>query len=158
MSRITKTKVIIPFERQLGGVPTAVFRVEAGTLRAYRAGNVNARLGLVLALRYLLKNPGRRVYSLDSRWDVQTPAKVQSVMEELAAEFGLVKVVPVTAATLLGMIRTLGVRKLRQWVLAALSRVRRLPMDTRLSRSAARLLSQPRGAVPAREASLAKAA
>lgn len=99
------------FERQLGGVPTAVFRAEAGTLRAYRGGNVNARFGLALALRYLLKNPGRRAYYLGSlvhpssyslfaryfgevwpRREAQTPAELQSFMEELAAEFGLEKV------------------------------------------------------------------
>lgn len=193
------------FERQLGGVPTAVFRAEAGSLRAYRGGNVNARFGLALALRYLLKNPGRRVYYLGSlvhpssyaqfakycgelwpRQGVQTPAEVQSFMEELAAEFGLetvdearplvrkvgwrtreteaereywqhcdkpsarffieanpgyveghglVTVVPVTAATLLGMLRTLSERKLRQPVEAVLSLVRRLPLGARLSRS-----------------------
>jgi hypothetical protein len=99
------------FERQLGGVPTAVFRAEAGTLRAYRGGNVNARFGLALALRYLLKNPGRRAYYLGSlvhpssyavfskycgevwpRRDTQTPPELQTFMEELAAEFGLEKV------------------------------------------------------------------
>jgi hypothetical protein len=193
------------FERQLGGVPTAVFRAEAGTLREYRGGNVNARFALALALRYLLKNPGRRVYYLGSlvhpssyaqfakycgevwpRRDVQTPVEVQSFMEELASEFGLetvdearplvrkvgwktreteaereywqhcdkpaarffieanpgyveghglVTVVPVTAATILGMIRTMGERKLRQPVEAALSLMRRLPLGARLSRS-----------------------
>ncbi len=192
------------FERQLGGVPTAVFRAEAGTLREYRGGNVNARFALALALRYLLKNPGRRVYYLGSlvhpssytqfakycgevwpRRDVQTPVEVQSLMEELASEFGLemvdearplvrkvgwktreteaereywqhcdkpaarffieanpgyveghglVTVVPATAATILGMIRTLGGRKLRQPMEAALSLVRRLPLGARLSR------------------------
>lgn len=99
------------FERQLGGVPTAVFRAEAGTLREYRGGNVNARFGLSLALRYMLKNPGRKVYYLGSlvhpssyavfvkycgevwpRREVQTPPELQSFMEELAAEFGLEKV------------------------------------------------------------------
>jgi hypothetical protein len=192
------------FERQLGGVPTAVFRAEAGTLREYRGGNVNARFALALALRYLLKNPGRRVYYLGSlvhpssytqfakycgevwpRRDVQTPVEVQSLMEELASEFGLemvdearplvrkvgwktreteaereywqhcdkpaarffieanpgyveghglVTVVPATAATILGMIRTMGERKLRQPVEAALSLMRRLPLGARLSR------------------------
>jgi hypothetical protein len=188
----------------LDGVPTAVFRAEAGTLREYRGGNVNARFALALALRYLLKNPGRRVYYLGSlvhpssytqfakycgevwpRRDVQTPVEVQSLMEELASEFGLemvdearplvrkvgwktreteaereywqhcdkpaarffieanpgyveghglVTVVPATAATILGMIRTLGGRKLRQPMEAALSLVRRLPLGARLSR------------------------
>ncbi|HYH94908.1 cyclic nucleotide-binding domain-containing protein [Hyalangium sp.] len=99
------------FERQLGGVPTAVFRAEAGSLRAYRGSNVNARFGLSLALRYLLKNPGRRAYYLGSlvhpssyavfarycgevwpRQGAQTPPELQSFMEELAAEFGLEKV------------------------------------------------------------------
>lgn len=101
------------FERQLGGVPTAVFRAEAGTLREYRGGNVNARFGLSLALRYMLKNPGRKLYYLGSlvhpssysqfvkycgevwpRREVQTPPELQFFMEELAAEFGLEKVDP----------------------------------------------------------------
>ena len=101
------------FERQLGGVPTAVFRAEAGTLREYRGGNVNARFGLSLALRYMLKNPGRKLYYLGSlvhpssysqfakycgevwpRQEVQTPPELQFFMEELAAEFGLEKVDP----------------------------------------------------------------
>lgn len=192
------------FERQLGGVPTAVFRAEAGTLREYRGGNVNARFGLALAVRYLLKNPGRRAYYLGSlvhpssytqfakycgevwpRQDTQTPAELQAFMEELAAEFGLEKVdaarplvrqvgwktreteaereywqhcdkpaarffieanpdyvkgmglvtvVPVTAATLLSMLRTLAERKLRAPVDAALALARKLPLGSRLSR------------------------
>jgi hypothetical protein len=99
------------FERELSGVPTSVFRAEAGTLRAYRGGNVNARFGLSLALRYMLKNPGRKVYYLGSlvhpssysvfvkycgevwpRREAQTPPQLQGFMEELAAEFGLEKV------------------------------------------------------------------
>ncbi|MBN1207873.1 MAG: cyclic nucleotide-binding domain-containing protein [Myxococcaceae bacterium] len=99
------------FERQLGGIPTAVFRAEAGTLRAYRGGNVNARFGLSLGLRYLLKNPGRRAYYLGSlvhpssyslfakyfgevwpRRGQETPPELQAFMDELACEFGLERV------------------------------------------------------------------
>jgi CRP-like cAMP-binding protein len=99
------------FERELEGVSTAVLRAEAGTLREYRGGNVNARFGLSLALRYMVKNPGRKVYYLGSlvhpssygvfvkycgevwpRRDSPTPPKLAAFMEELAAEFGLRKV------------------------------------------------------------------
>jgi CRP-like cAMP-binding protein len=101
------------FERQLDGVPTAVFRAEAGSLRAYRGGNVNARFGLKLALRYLLKNPGRRAFYLGSLvhpssysqfakycgevWpspERQTPPELLMFMNELANEFGLERVDP----------------------------------------------------------------
>lgn len=99
------------FERQLGGIPTAVFRAEAGTLRAHRGGNVNARFGLALALRYLLKNPGRRAYYLGSLvhpssyaqfakyfgevWPCrkqETPPELLAFMDELACEFSLERV------------------------------------------------------------------
>ena len=52
------------FERNLGGVPTAVFRAEAGSLRAYRGGNVTMRFVVPLLLRYMLRHPGRRAYYL----------------------------------------------------------------------------------------------
>jgi hypothetical protein len=101
------------FEKTFGGVPTAVFRAEAGSLRAYRGGNASARLGLGMALRYMLKHPGRRVfylgslvhpssYSLFAKWfgevwprrEVAVPPELLAFMDELASEFGLEKVDP----------------------------------------------------------------
>ncbi|HEY8206050.1 MAG TPA: cyclic nucleotide-binding domain-containing protein, partial [Myxococcaceae bacterium] len=99
------------FDRELAGEPVTIVRAEAGTMRAYRGGNANARFGLWRGLRALLANPGRRFYYLGSlvhpssyslfakyfgevwpRREAQTPAELQSFMEELAAEFGLEKV------------------------------------------------------------------
>jgi CRP-like cAMP-binding protein len=101
------------FERQLGGVPTAVFRAEAGMLQAYRGANANARFGLSVALRYMLKHPGRRTFYLGSlvhpssyslfakycgevwpRREQQTPPELLGFMDELATEFGLERVDP----------------------------------------------------------------
>jgi hypothetical protein len=101
------------FERQLDGVFTAVFRAETDTLRDYRGGNAHARFALSLALRYLMKHPGRRAYYLGSlvqpsiysilaehcgevwpRRDAQTPAELQAFMEELASKAGLKTVDP----------------------------------------------------------------
>jgi hypothetical protein len=101
------------FEKQLGGRPTAVFRAEAGSLRAYRGGNANARFALRMALRYLLKHPERRAFYLGSlvhpssytmlsgnfgevwpRREERTPPELLTFMDELATEFGLEKVEP----------------------------------------------------------------
>ncbi|WP_257459150.1 cyclic nucleotide-binding domain-containing protein [Archangium lipolyticum] len=101
------------FEKQFGGVPTAVFRAEAGSLRAYRGGNANARFGLKMALSYLLKHPGRRAFYLGSlvhpssyslfakyfgevwpRREQETPPELLGFMDELATEFGLERVDP----------------------------------------------------------------
>jgi hypothetical protein len=99
------------FERELGGQPSAIFRAEAGTLRNYRGGNTNTRFGLGLALPYLLRHPGRRVYYLGSLvhpssyclfarlFDVVWPSSrhpppppVLDFMDELANSFGLERV------------------------------------------------------------------
>ena len=101
------------FEKHLGGKPTAVFRAEAGSLRAYRGGNANARFALKMALRYLLKHPGRQAYYLGSlvhpssytllagnfgevwpRREEQPPPELLAFMDALASEFGLEKVEP----------------------------------------------------------------
>lgn len=193
------------FEKQFNGEPTAVFRAEAGSLRAYRGSNTNARFGLSLALRYMMKHPGRKTFYLGSlvhpssysafakncgevwpRHDAQVPPELLAFMDELANEFGLervdpanplvrhvgwrtretesereywqgcdkpaarffleanpgyveghglVTVVPVTAATLLSLLRGMGERTLRQPVEAAVSVARRLPFASRLMRS-----------------------
>lgn len=99
------------FERELAGKASAIFRAEAGTLRAYRGGNTNTRFGLKLGLPYLLRYPGRRVYYLGSlvhpssyclfakHFDViwpstrhPPPPAVLAVMDELANSFGLERV------------------------------------------------------------------
>jgi CRP-like cAMP-binding protein len=101
------------FEKHLDGRPTAVFRAEAGSLRAYRGGNANARFGLKMALRYLLMHPGRRAFYLGSlvhpssysllagnfgevwpRREEQPPPELLTFMDELTSEFGLEKVDP----------------------------------------------------------------
>ncbi|MDC0711408.1 cyclic nucleotide-binding domain-containing protein [Stigmatella sp. ncwal1] len=101
------------FEKQLGGEPLAVFRAEAGSLRAYRGGNVNARFWMERVVRYVLGHPGRRVfylgalvhpssYSLFARhcgevWPrpgKETPPALLSFMAALASEFGLEPVDP----------------------------------------------------------------
>jgi CRP-like cAMP-binding protein len=99
------------FERLLGGQPTAVFRAEAGSLRAYRGGNVTMRFGLALVLRYMLSHPGRQAYYLGAlvhpssysllakyfgevwpRREAQVPPELLTFMGELASEFGLEQV------------------------------------------------------------------
>jgi hypothetical protein len=99
------------FEKELGGVPTSVLRAEAGSLRAYRGGNANARWGLTMGLRYLLRNPGRRAFYLGSlvhpssyslfakyfgevwpRREAVVPPELLAFMDELATGFGLEKV------------------------------------------------------------------
>ncbi|VTU13690.1 Crp/Fnr family transcriptional regulator [Variovorax sp. RA8] len=101
------------FERELAGQASAIFRAEAGTLRAYRGGNTNTRFGLKLGVPYLLRYPGRRVYYLGSlvhpssyslfakHFDVVWPSTrhppppaVLSFMDELANSFGLERVSP----------------------------------------------------------------
>jgi hypothetical protein len=101
------------FEKQLGETPLAVFRAEAGSLRAYRGGNINARFWLERVVRYVMRHPHRRVfymgalvhpssYSLFARhcgevWPrhgQETPPALLSFMTDLAAEFGLEPVDP----------------------------------------------------------------
>lgn len=101
------------FERELAGKASAIFRAEAGTIRAYRGGNTNTRFGLKLGLPYLLRHPGRRVYYLGSLvhpssyslfaklFDViwpsarhPPPPAVLAFMDELANSFGLERVTP----------------------------------------------------------------
>jgi hypothetical protein len=99
------------FERVLAGRLSAIFRAEAGTMRTYRGGNTNTSFGLKLALPYLLRHPGRRVYYLGSLvhpssyclfaklFDVVWPSSrhppppdVLAFMDELANSFGLERV------------------------------------------------------------------
>jgi CRP-like cAMP-binding protein len=99
------------FERELAGKASAIFRAEAGTMRAYRGGNTNTSFGLKLCLPYLLRYPGRRVYYLGSLvhpssyclfaklFDViwpstrhPPPPAVLAFMDELANSFGLERV------------------------------------------------------------------
>jgi CRP-like cAMP-binding protein len=94
------------FERRLGGEMTAVFRAQAGSLRAYRGGNVTMGYGLLLALRYLLLHPGRRAfywgpvihpssYSLFANYfgevwprpGVEVPPELLELTKELTEEF-----------------------------------------------------------------------
>ncbi|SEL50762.1 Cyclic nucleotide-binding domain-containing protein [Stigmatella aurantiaca] len=101
------------FEKQLDGAPLAVFRAEAGSLRAYRGGNINARFWMERVVRYVMRHPGRRVfymgalvhpssYSLFARhcgevWPrhgQETPPALLSLMTSLASEFGLEQVDP----------------------------------------------------------------
>lgn len=101
------------FEKPLNGVKTAVFRAEAGSLRAYRGSNTNTRFGLALVLKYLLRHPGRPAYYLGSlvhpssysvfakycgdvwpRREQPVPADLLAFMDGLATEFGLEKVDP----------------------------------------------------------------
>jgi hypothetical protein len=101
------------FEKQLDGAPLAVFRAEAGSLRAYRGGNINARFWLERVVRYVMRHPGRRVfymgalvhpssYSLFARhcgevWPrdgQETPPALLAFMTALASEFGLEQVDP----------------------------------------------------------------
>jgi CRP-like cAMP-binding protein len=99
------------FERELAGESSAIFRAEAGTMRAYRGGNTNTAFGLKLALPYLLRHPRRRIYYLGSLvhpssyclfaklFDVVWPSSrhppppdVLAFMDELANSFGLERV------------------------------------------------------------------
>lgn len=99
------------FERELGGRMTAVFRAEAGTLRAYRGQNTNVSFGIQRALAYMARHPGRPVYYLgalvhpssygifakyfDTVWpSAATPpsAEIVAFMDGLASSFGLERV------------------------------------------------------------------
>ncbi|NTX63172.1 cyclic nucleotide-binding domain-containing protein [Myxococcus sp. CA051A] len=101
------------FEKQLGGVTTAVFRAEAGSLRAYRGGNTNTRFGLFHMLKYLLRHPGRPAYYLGAlvhpssyalfakyctelwpRREQPIPSPLRAFLDELGSEFGLARVDP----------------------------------------------------------------
>ncbi|MBN1206650.1 MAG: cyclic nucleotide-binding domain-containing protein [Myxococcaceae bacterium] len=101
------------FEREFGGKPTAVFRAEAGSLRAYRGGSITMRFGLRRVLSYLLRNPRRTAWYLGSLvhpssymllanhfgavWphrEQATPPEVLSFMDSLASEFSLERVDP----------------------------------------------------------------
>ncbi|MCY1018008.1 cyclic nucleotide-binding domain-containing protein [Pyxidicoccus sp. MSG2] len=99
------------FEKPLNGVTTAVFRAEAGSLRAYRGANTNTRFGLSLVLKYMLRHPGRPAYYMGSlvhpssyalfakycgevwpRREQPVPPQLLAFMDGLATEFGLEKV------------------------------------------------------------------
>jgi CRP-like cAMP-binding protein len=99
------------FERMLGGKLTAVFRAQAGSLRAYRGGNVTMRFALALGLRYLLRHPGRPAYywgpvvhpssySLFAKYfgevwprpGARMPAELLEFMSQLASEFRMPQV------------------------------------------------------------------
>jgi CRP-like cAMP-binding protein len=101
------------FERRLGGELTAVFRAQAGSLRAYRGDNVSMSFGLSLVLRYLLRHPGRRAfywgplvhpssYSLFAKYfgevwprpGAEVPPELLALMNGLASEFRLAQVDP----------------------------------------------------------------
>ncbi|MFP2912268.1 cyclic nucleotide-binding domain-containing protein, partial [Pyxidicoccus sp. 3LFB2] len=101
------------FEKPLNGVTTAVFRAEAGSLRAYRGANTNSRFGFSLVMKYLLRHPGRPAYYMGSlvhpssyallakycdevwpRREQPVPPELLAFMDGLATEFGLEKVDP----------------------------------------------------------------
>lgn len=101
------------FERELDGQPAAVFRVQAGTLRAYRGGNANIFFALQRGLAYRLANPGKRLYYLGailhpSAYSVlakhfpvvhpspgtETSPEMMAFIERLATEIGLERVDP----------------------------------------------------------------
>ncbi len=52
------------FEKELHGRPAAVFRAEAGTLRAYRGNNNSVRIAASYGLRYWLRHPNRSLFYL----------------------------------------------------------------------------------------------
>jgi len=99
------------FEKPLNGVTTAVFRAEAGSLRAYRGANTNTRFGFSLVLKYLMRHPGRPTYYMGSlvhpssysllakycdevwpRREQPVPPELLAFMDGLATEFGLPRV------------------------------------------------------------------
>lgn len=101
------------FERRLHGELTAVFRAEAGTLRAYRGRNASVNFGLRKIIEYLVAHPGRPVfylgslvhpssYSLFAKYGTSlypsaaadTPPEMLRFMSELADEFGIPVVDP----------------------------------------------------------------
>lgn len=101
------------FERSLAGKALAVFRAEAGSLRAYRGSSANAPFGIKRALSYMLQNPRKPIYYLGSlvhpssyslfanlhrevwpRSGIDTPSSLLALMSALADEFGLTPVDP----------------------------------------------------------------
>ncbi len=101
------------FERTLRGQLAAVFRAEAGTLRAYRGRNSSVNFFLRKILEYLLQHPGRPVYYLGSLvhpssysmfskyaelvWPNATtpvPSDIRQFMSDLADDFGIPRVDP----------------------------------------------------------------
>lgn len=101
------------FERRLSGQLTAVFRAEAGTLRAYRGRNTSVNFSLQKFIEYLVRHPGRPVYYLGSLvhpssysllakyaeivWpnpSSPTPSEMERFMGELADEFAIPVVDP----------------------------------------------------------------
>ena len=55
------------FERELAGKASAIFRAEAGTMRAYRGGDTNMRFGLKLACLTCCATPGG-ASTTSARW------------------------------------------------------------------------------------------
>lgn len=101
------------FERRLRGELTAVFRAEAGTLRAYRGRNASVNFGLRKIIEYIAAHPGRPVvylgslvhpssYSLFTKYGntvwpspvAPTPPDIERFMGDLADEFGIPVVHP----------------------------------------------------------------
>jgi CRP-like cAMP-binding protein len=101
------------FERQLRGKLAAVFRAEAGTLRAYRGRNSSVNFFLRKLIEHLVQHPGRPVYYLGSLvhpssyslftkyaeevWPNATtpvPADIGQFMSQLADDFGIPVVDP----------------------------------------------------------------
>lgn len=101
------------FERRLRGELTAVFRAEAGTLRAYRGRNASVNFGIRKIIEYLVAHPGRPVYYLGSLvhpssyslftkygnavWPsagAETPPDILAFMCDMADEFGIPVVDP----------------------------------------------------------------
>lgn len=99
------------FEKPLNGVTTAVFRAEAGSLRAYRGANTNTRFGFSRVMKYMLRHPGRPTYYMGSlvhpssyaliasccgevwpRREQPVPPELLAFMDGLATEFGLERV------------------------------------------------------------------
>lgn len=96
------------FERQLRGTLTAVFRAEAGILRAYRGRNSSVSFGVKQITEYLVRHPGRPAFYLGSLvhpssyslfvkygelvWpnaEQPVPPDIERFMCELADEFGI---------------------------------------------------------------------
>ncbi|MDC3962409.1 hypothetical protein KEG38_51805 [Polyangium jinanense] len=96
------------FEKVMGGEKLSVMRGELGMVSEFRGCNVNARFAIDRLLRYLVKNPDRRLYLFaspvhpscysqtaryaDRVWPngtEETPADVHDLMIELARSFGL---------------------------------------------------------------------
>lgn len=71
------------FERVLRGKLCAVFRGEAGTLRAYRGRNTSAGFFLSKVLEYVVRHPGRPIYYLGSLVHPSSYAMVAKYAHEL---------------------------------------------------------------------------